>query len=77
MQGINIFFYRSARGYIYIFFFFNLTCFRESLCKDENLNARQEKWSLIEPANCYLLELLIHIAFSYIMQNIAGTVIHL
>lgn len=75
MQGINIFFIAQHVD-IYIF---NLTCFRESLCKDENLNARQEKWSLIEPANCYLLELLINynIAFSYIMQNIAGTVIHL
>ena len=73
MQGINIFFIAQHVD-IYIF---NLTCLRESLCKDENLNARQEKWSLIEPANCYLLELLIHIAFSYIMQNIAGTVIHL
>lgn len=69
------FFYRPARGYIYIFFF-NLTCFRESLCDDENLKSKQER-SLIEAANCYLLELLIHIAFSYIMQNIAGTVIHL
>lgn len=74
MQDI---FFLSPGTWIYIYiFFFNLTCFRESLCDDENLKSKQER-SLIEAANCYLLELLIHIAFSYIMQNIAGTVIHL
>lgn len=75
MQDIFFFIARHVDIYIYIFFF-NLTCFRESLCDDENLKSKQER-SLIEAANCYLLELLIHIAFSYIMQNIAGTVIHL
>lgn len=73
----KIYFFLSPGTWIYIYiYFFNLTCFRESLCDDENLKSKQER-SLIEAANCYLLELLIHIAFSYIMQNIAGTVIHL
>lgn len=72
----KIYFFLSPGTWIYIYiFFFNLTCFRESLCDDENLKSKQER-SLIEAANCYLLELLIHIAFSYIM-HIAGTVIHL
>lgn len=73
----KIYFFLSPGTWIYIYiYFFNLTCFRESLCDDENLKSKQER-SLVEAANCYLLELLIHIAFSYIMQNIAGTVIHL
>lgn len=73
----KIYFFLSPGTWIYIYiYFFNLTCFRKSLCDDENLKSKQER-SLIEAANCYLLELLIHIAFSYIMQNIAGTVIHL